>query len=168
MKTPRFAAQLLAVGAAAAMLAACGSTTSTTTKPPTSTSTTTPPASSAVTATITKNWETFFDAAKTPINTRISLLENGTQFPKSSLEAKGIAADASAKVLSVTNVTASTASVKYNVLLAGTPALKDQSGTAVYQDGTWKVGTASFCGLLTLEKSSGFITSLPSACSSGA
>jgi hypothetical protein len=47
----------------------------------------------------------------------------------------------------------SQATVVYTVLLAGTPALSNQKGVAVYQDGTWKVGVASFCGLLTLENS---------------
>ncbi len=41
--------------------------------------------------------------------------------------------------------------MKYDILVGGTPALKNQTGTAVYQNGTWKVGVASFCGLLTLE-----------------
>ena len=36
-------------------------------------------------------------------------------------------------------------------LLGTTPALTNQSGPAVYQDGTWKVGDASFCALLALE-----------------
>jgi len=29
--------------------------------------------------------------------------------------------------------------------------LKGQKGTAVYQDGTWKVSKTSFCGLAALE-----------------
>lgn len=170
MKAPRFAAQALAACAIAMVVAACGSSTTTTTKPPTTPSapaSSSAPATGTAVVTITKNWETFFDAAKTPVNTRISLLENGSQFPTSALQAKGLAAGASAKVLSVTNVTASTAQVKYNILLNGTPALTNQTGTAVYQDGTWKVGTSSFCALLTLEKTSGFISSVPSVCSAG-
>ena len=39
----------------------------------------------------------------------------------------------------------------YEVLLLGTPLLKNQVGTAVYLDGVWKVAIASFCGLLALE-----------------
>jgi hypothetical protein len=35
--------------------------------------------------------------------------------------------------------------------LGGKPALSNQIGTAVYQDGTWKVGDGSFCQLLALE-----------------
>jgi hypothetical protein len=43
------------------------------------------------------------------------------------------------------------AMVTYNVLLSGTTALSNQTGVAAYQNGTWKVGDVSFCGLLTLE-----------------
>ena len=38
---------------------------------------------------------------------------------------------------------------------------------AVYQDGTWKVGLASFCGLLALENG-GKTSGLPAACKSAA
>jgi hypothetical protein len=172
MNAPRYFAQAVAACALAALVAACGSSTTTTTPPSSSTSTpasstSTPASSSAAVATITKNWEAFFDAAKTPTNTRIGLLENGSQFPPKDLAATGIASSATAQVTSVSSVTASTAVVKYNVLLDGTPALKDQTGTAVYQDGTWKVGISSFCSLLTLEKTSGFISSVPSVCRTG-
>jgi hypothetical protein len=57
--------------------------------------------------------------------------------------------------------------VNYNILLDGQPALKNQSGSAVFQDGTWKVGVASFCGLLSLENS-GNTSKLPAACHSAA
>ena len=35
--------------------------------------------------------------------------------------------------------------------LGGTTALPNQTGTAVYQDGMWKVGDVSFCQLLKIE-----------------
>ena len=61
-------------------------------------------------------------------------------------------------VLKVTNVTPTQATVTYDILLGTTPALKNQvgtavyqDGTAVYQDGTWRVGYGSFCGLLSQE-----------------
>jgi len=41
--------------------------------------------------------------------------------------------------------------------------LPNQAGVAVLQGGTWKVGVASFCGLLTLENG-GKSSSLPAAC----
>lgn len=130
-----------AVVALAATLAACGG--SNPSSAPSSHPTTT-------VAIITTNWETFFDA-KTPVSQRVALLENGSQFPKALLEATGLAATATAKVTSVINVTSSQATVKYDVLLGNAPALPHQTGTAVYEDGTWKVGTASFCGLLKME-----------------
>ncbi len=167
MNAPRFIAQAVAACALAALVAACGSSTTTTTTPPSSSNTSSPASSAAAVATITKNWEAFFDAAKTPTSTRVSLLENGSQFPSKDLAAGGISSSATAQVTSVSSVTASTAVVKYNILLDGQPALKDQTGTAVYQDGTWKVGISSFCGLLTLEQSSGYISSVPSVCRTG-
>jgi hypothetical protein len=86
-------------------------------------------------------------------------------FPSAALAATGLAAQAKAKVLTVTNVTATQATVKYNILLGGTPVLKNQIGTAVNQNGTWKVGVASFCGLLTLENG-GKTSGLPAPCKS--
>jgi hypothetical protein len=58
---------------------------------------------------------------------------------------------------------ATQAKVTYSILVGGQPALANQSGVAVYQDGTWKVGLASFCGLLALENG-GKTSSLPAAC----
>ena len=52
----------------------------------------------------------------------------------------------------------------YNVLPGITPALTNRSGVAVYQNGTWKVGDASFCGLRALENGG----KAPSVCSSAA
>jgi hypothetical protein len=67
----------------------------------------------------------------------------------------------------VTSVTSKQATVTYSILLDGQPELTNQSGVAVDQDGTWKVGVASFCGLLSLENG-GKTTGLPSACKSAA
>jgi hypothetical protein len=101
---------------------------------------------------------------------RVALLENGSVFASLiSAQAKNsLASSASATVNSVSDVTSSQADVKYSIDVAGTPALSDQKGVAVYQGGAWKVGTSSFCGLLQLEKSSGLVhlPSIPSACSS--
>ena len=52
----------------------------------------------------------------------------------------------------------------YSILVSGKEALPNQSGVAVYQDGSWKVGEASFCGLLILENG-GKTTGLPAPCS---
>ena len=50
----------------------------------------------------------------------------------------------------------------YDIFIGGKPALSNQTGTAVYQDGTWKVGDGSFCQLLALENGG----KAPPACSS--
>jgi hypothetical protein len=76
-----------------------------------------------------------------------------------------LASSATAKVTKVTLVSATQAKVTYSILIGGQPALSNQTGTAVLQGGTWKVGLASFCGLLTLENS-GKTSGLPAACKS--
>ncbi len=151
-----------AVVALAVTVTACGSSS------PSSSSTSKPPATSSSSGSaasqITTNWETFF-SAKTPTSERVNLLQDGSQF-QSVIQAQsggGLASQASAKVIKVTINSPSQATVKYDILLSGTPALSNQTGTAVYQDGTWKVGVTSFCGLLTLENG-GKTSGLPAAC----
>ena len=57
------------------------------------------------------------------------------------------------------------AKVIYSILVGGTPALSNQNGVAVLQNGVWKVGDTSFCGLLIVENS-GKTSGLPAACQS--
>jgi hypothetical protein len=152
-----------AVVALAVMVAACGSSSPSTSKTPAASSSK-PGSSGSAASQITTNWETFF-SAQTPTSQRVSLLEDGSQF-QSVIQAQsggGLASQASAKVTKVTVNSPSQATVKYDILLNGTPALSNQTGTAVYQDGTWKVGVTSFCGLLTLENG-GKTSGLPAAC----
>jgi hypothetical protein len=171
MRTHRQTVTVIGACALAAAIAACGSSG----KPPSSNTTTpaatTPSSSSttssstvASTAAIKTNWTTFFDF-KTATSKQVALLENGSDFTGAINTMKGnpIASGANAKVLSVTNVTPSTATVKYDVLLGTAVALPNQTGTAVYQDGTWKVGDASLCGLLKLGLAK---SQVPAACSS--
>jgi hypothetical protein len=96
---------------------------------------------------------------------RVTLLENGAQFQKVISEQAGssLASTASAKVSGVTGITSTQATVAYSIDIGGTPALANQSGQAVYQDATWKVGDKSFCSLLALELGK---SGLPAACSS--
>ncbi len=172
MKSIRHTAAVLGACAVAALVAACGSSSppssSSTTPPSTSTSSpvTSPTSSSAsgsAEAQIKANWTSFF-AASTPVPTRVKLLQDGSEFESilKSQSGHGLAATASAKVLSVGMVSSSQALVKYDILVAGVTALGDQSGAAVLQNGTWKVGVQSFCGLLHLEG----LKPLPAACSS--
>jgi hypothetical protein len=117
---------------------------------------------------ITTNWEAFFNA-KTPVSKRVSLLQDGQQF-QSVIQAQagsGLAALATAKVTHVTVNSPTQATVKYDILVSGTPELKNQTGVAVLQNGTWKVGVTSFCGLLTIENA-GKTAGLPAACKSAA
>ena len=51
----------------------------------------------------------------------------------------------------MTLTSATQATVVYTVLVSGTPMLQGQKGTAVLENGTWKVGLTSFCALAALE-----------------
>jgi hypothetical protein len=63
----------------------------------------------------------------------------------------GLAQSARAKVAAVSDVTADSANVHYAIYLGSSPALPSVFGSAVKQNGTWKVSDASFCQLLNLE-----------------
>lgn len=152
-----------AIAALALTVAACGGSS------PSSSHTSSPPATSPSTSAvtqITQNWEAFFNP-KTPTSQRIALLQDGSQF-QSVIESQvgsSLASQASAKVTNVTITSPTQATVKYDILLNGQPALSNQTGTAVLENGTWKVGVSSFCGLLTLENG-GKTTGLPTPCQS--
>jgi hypothetical protein len=173
--TRRLISSILLACMAGLGLAACGSSSTSSTPPSASPSSpaaspsasSTSSASSAASADqkeIAANWEAFFNA-KTPVATRVSLLQDGSTFSSiiKSQAGSGLAAEATAQVTKVTVITSSEAQVTYSILVSGTPELKNQNGTAVYQDGTWKVGVTSFCSLLTLENG-GSSSSLPAAC----
>jgi len=175
----RIAAPALGLALAVTM-AACSSSGSSATAPPSSA----PPASSAAsspaagsssaasspgqaasgdaTAQITTNWKAFF-SGKTSAATKISLLENGQKFASiiNAQAGSGIAASAGAKVNAVVVNSPAQATVHYDITLNGTTALANQTGTAVYQDGMWKVGDVSFCQLLKIENGG----TAPSVCS---
>lgn len=162
-------------GAAAALataIAACGGghggTSSSSTASAAPSSATASPAGSpmpttgaAAKAAIKQDWTSFFSASTTT-GQRLNLLQNGQKLagPLKSEANSSLAKGASAKVNSVTLTSPTTATVNYTIMVSGTPALKNKTGTAVYKDGVWKVGDASFCGLLGLENGS----NLPAAC----
>ncbi len=115
-------------------------------------------------ASIEANWTAFFSAS-TPTSRRIALLQNGQTFG-SVIQAQAgnpLSQAASAKVKSVTLSGASHATVIYDIVVGGAAGLSNQKGVAVYQGGIWKVGDASFCGLLQLENG-GTSSGLPAAC----
>lgn len=116
---------------------------------------------------ITTNWDTFFNSA-TPNSKRVQLLQNGSQFASSikAFASSPLAATVTSKVDSVTLSSATQAKVEYDLSAMGTTPATHAAGTAVLQDGTWKVGDDVFCGLLTQAKSAGLSVPVPSACSS--
>jgi hypothetical protein len=121
------------------------------------------PASSSATAQITANWEKFFNAA-TPTSQRVALLQNGSTFSAAIADFSKLplAGGIGAKVTGVTVNSATSATVTYAIVSGSTTLLGGQTGKAVYQDGTWKVGDASLCGLFKLVPGG----TLPAACSS--
>jgi hypothetical protein len=121
--------------------------------------------SSAAVTQIKTNWETFFNP-KTPVAERVNLLQNGKLFEPIIKAQAGspLASSATSTVSAVTVESSTQAKVTYSILVGGSPALKNQAGVSVYQNGTWKVGLQSFCALLTLENSG----KAPSACASAA
>jgi hypothetical protein len=169
-------AQALGLALVAAVAACSSSSSSSSTSTPSSSApassaaASSAPASSApatssasATAQITANWEAFF-SGKTPAAKKIQLLQNGQTFA-SIIDAQAgssLATSAAAKVMSVTMTSSTQAKVVYDITLSGATALSNQTGTAVYQGGTWKVGDASFCALLSLENGG----KPPSVCSS--
>jgi hypothetical protein len=167
MRYRNLAKLVLAGLALSAAVTACGSGGSGGSHPSGSPSAgTSPPASASgsATAQITANWEAFFNA-KTPLAQREKLLQNGQVFAAliKAQAGSGLASSVTAKVTKVQVVTATQAKVTYTLLASGNPVLTNQTGVAVKQNGIWKVGDASFCGLLALQNG-GSTSSLPAAC----
>ena len=116
---------------------------------------------SAAAAQITANWEKFFNAS-TPTSERVALLQNGAAFAVAISGLSHLVSGLGATVTSVTVTSPTSATVKYNLTASGSTLLSGQTGMAVYENGTWKVGDASLCGLLKLVPGG----STPAACSS--
>ena len=166
----------LALGPALAVaVAACSSSSSTSaaTSPsssaassPAVTGSSSAPASSSTTnavAEITANWEKFFNSSTTA-SQKATLLQNGSTFASaiSAFAQLPLASGIGAKVTKVVVNSSTTATVTYNITSGGTSLLSGQTGQSVYQDGSWKVGDASLCGLFKLIPGG----TVPSACSS--
>jgi hypothetical protein len=119
--------------------------------------------SSAAAAQITANWEKFFSAS-TPLSERVALLQNGSSFSSAinAFSKLPLADGIGAKVTGVTVNSATSATVTYAIVSGSTTLLGGQTGTAVYEDGMWKVGDASLCNLFKLVPGG----SVPAACNS--
>jgi hypothetical protein len=104
-------------------------------------------------AQITSAYQKFF-SGQTSVSDREAVLQDGSKF-KSVIQA--FASNPLAKNVSVTVSTvklqgANNAKVGYTVKLGGV-GLPKQTGTAVRENGTWKVGDASLCKLVSLQGS---------------
>jgi hypothetical protein len=104
-------------------------------------------------AQIKSAYEKFF-SGKTSITDRVAVLQNGSQFKGlvTSFASNPLAKNVSATVSSVTLQGANKAKVVYVVKFAGS-SLPQQTGSAVRQNGTWKVADASLCKLVALQGS---------------
>jgi hypothetical protein len=109
---------------------------------------------------IIKSYQTFF-AGSTPLARRVALLQNGARFKQviQGFASNPLAKNVSVKVTSVKPQGPNSANVVYVVKLGGA-ALPKQTGTAVLENGKWKVGDASLCKLVALQGST------PSVCKS--
>jgi hypothetical protein len=133
-------------------LAACGGGHMA--SPPTTNST------AADKAQIKSAYEKFF-SGQTSVSDRVALLQNGSTFEGviRGFATLPLAKNVNATVSSVTLQGANNAKVVYTVKL-GSAGLPRQTGTAVRQNGVWKVGDASLCKLVSLQGST------PSVCKS--
>jgi hypothetical protein len=142
--------RLVLVVVAGLALAGCGGSSNTSTTESTA----------AAQAQIKSAYQKFF-SGKTSVSDRAAVLQDGSKF-KSVIQAfasNPLAKNVSVTVSKVTLQGASSAKVVYIVKL-GSAGLPKQTGTAVLQNGTWKVGDASLCKLVALQGST------PSACKS--
>jgi hypothetical protein len=96
-------------------------------------------------------YETFF-SAKTSVPDRVAVLQDGPRFKAlvTSFADNPLAKNVSVTVGTVTMQGANKAKVTYTVKLGGTK-LPQQTGTAVRQNGVWKVGYQPLCKLVALS-----------------
>ncbi|WP_328684242.1 hypothetical protein [Streptomyces sp. NBC_00343] len=106
----------------------------------------------AATTRIRANWKKFFDPAASTQDKQ-AVLENGD---KMGTVLKAFSGDkrggqVQAVVQKVAFTSATRATVTYSLTLNGATALPNASGTAVEQDGTWKVSVNTLCALVALS-----------------
>ena len=113
---------------------------------------TAPPDAGAAEQQIKQNWAKFFDP-KTSLEDKQAVLENGERMAPVlqafSGDARG--GQVQAKVTKVEFTSPTAATVTYDLTLKGATALPGASGTAVEQEGTWKVSAKTLCALVTMS-----------------
>ncbi|MFF7490917.1 hypothetical protein ACFZBC_36295 [Streptomyces luteogriseus] len=163
---PRTAGRGTAIAAAlvlalAPALVACsddsGGGSQSTPPTPTAERTTSAPASApadraAAETEIRQNWEKFFDP-KTSTEEKQAVLQNGDRMGPVLRAFSGDerGGQVQAKVTKVEFTSATTADVTYTLTLKGATALPDASGTAVEEEGTWKVSVKALCSLVQMS-----------------
>ena len=108
----------------------------------------------AAKADVTLAWETFFNSKGT-VAAHAAVLQNGSAFTTelTKLAKLPSAKDLSAKVISVV-VLGPSAAVTYNLVgKGGVKLLTGATGTAVQEQGVWKVSTRTYCALVYLQDS---------------
>jgi hypothetical protein len=90
--------------------------------------------STGTAALIKANWEKFF-ASSTPESERVKLLQNGDKFASAIHDFAGspLAQGVSSKVTDVSGITATSATVTYDIDAAGQTMASKQAGKSVYQ-----------------------------------
>ncbi|MEV2233534.1 hypothetical protein AB0H69_33845 [Streptomyces phaeochromogenes] len=101
---------------------------------------------------IKENWKKFF-APDVPLKDKQAVLENGDNMAQV-LESfggdeRGGQVEATVDQVEFTAPTA--ANVTYTLTLKGATVMPNAAGTAVEQDGTWKVSVKTLCGLVGLS-----------------
>ncbi|CAM5511041.1 hypothetical protein SVIOM74S_04884 [Streptomyces violarus] len=99
-----------------------------------------------------QNWQKFFDP-KTSTQDKQAVLENGDRMGPvlEAFSGDERGGQVQAKVTRIEFTSATEADVTYTLTLKGATALPDASGTAVEQDGTWKVSAKALCALVQLS-----------------
>ncbi|MFD4869031.1 hypothetical protein [Streptomyces sp. NPDC058412] len=101
---------------------------------------------------IEKNWAAFFDP-ETPVKEKADLLQHGEMIAMllGLFGTDPDSPDTAVEISDITFTSPTEATVTYDLLVSGVPALEDSKGIAVLDDGVWKVSLKSLCGLIDLS-----------------
>ncbi|CAL9399671.1 hypothetical protein [Streptomyces sp. enrichment culture] len=107
----------------------------------------------AAEAEIRRNWQRFFDP-RTSLRDKQTVLENGERMAPvlQAFSGDERGGQVGAKVEKVAFTAPTEANVTYTLTLQGQTALPNASGSAVEQDGTWKVSVKTLCALVQLSR----------------
>jgi hypothetical protein len=157
---------ILAPALAVALVAAVSACTGSGSSPSSSAQGSSAPAATDTAAAVTQitaDWKKVFNAS-TPPSRKAALVQNGSTFATAIDASLKWPSELASGVTDVRLNSAASATVTYTVSVSGhsDPALSGLTGTAVYQNGLWKVSDVSLCALLKLVPGG----PAPSACSS--